>query len=203
LASEQMQNNDWIALFELIPQEQHNMLVLTTQTGVDLNVETILRTEPNFLVFRGRVSGITDEGRVFFLPYNQIDFMQINRQVKEAEIRHMFGDTPDGEGVPGSASGIFASPLEQGVFPLGAGSSHQGLSASPASPSEPAPVLAPTRPSLPAIAARLSHHGTRKSNPPGVLAPAAADADPTPPRNSILERLRAQRNSIPPVKPPR
>src|SRR5438270_826112 len=90
-----MQPHDWIELFRLIPADQHSTLVLTTASGIDLNLDIILRTEPNYLVFRGRVSGITDEGRVFFLPYGQIDFFQINRTVKEVEIRRLFGEEPE------------------------------------------------------------------------------------------------------------
>src|SRR5581483_9759377 len=90
-----MQDHDWIELLRLIPESQQNILVLTTLSGVDLNIETILRTELTYLVFRGRVSGQTDDGRVFFLPYRQIDYLQINRVVKETEIREMFGDRAD------------------------------------------------------------------------------------------------------------
>src|SRR5947209_2850591 len=90
-----MQSHDWIALLRLIPAEQHNTLVLTTLSGTDINIDTVLRTELNYLVFRGRTAGSTDEGRVFFLPYRQIDYVQINRQVKEVEIRELFGERVD------------------------------------------------------------------------------------------------------------
>ena len=191
-----MKDNDWIELIRLIPEDQQNKLVLTTMTGIDLNVEIILRLEENYVVFRGRISGITDEGRVFFVPYRQIDYMQVNRQVKEAEIHQMYGDEPPAEAAK-PTSGVFNAP--SGVFnAVTAADSRQGLSASPATPSAPAQIAG--RPSLPGIAARLSAGpGTgRGSNPP---APAANDT-PTPPRNSILERLRAQRNSVV-AKPPR
>jgi hypothetical protein len=194
-----MQNNDWIDLVRRIPEDQHNKLVITTLTGVDLNVEVLLRMDETFLVFRGRISGITDEGRVFFVPYRQIDYLQINRHVKEAEIHELFGDGPAEETArPGS--GVFAAP--SGVFNAVATSgSKQGLSASPATPSAPAQI-APTRPSLPGVAARLSSATVtgRGSNPPAPPPPADG---PTPPRNSILERLRAQRNSVVVTKPHR
>jgi hypothetical protein len=193
-----MKDNDWIELVRLIPEDQQNKLVLTTLTGVDLNVELIIRVEENYLVFRGRISGITDEGRVFFVPYRQIDFMQLNRQVKEAEIHHLYGDGPPEESVR-PPSGTFAAP--SGVFnAVTASGSKHGLS-SPATPSAPAQVV-PTRPSLPGVSARMSSGpGTgRGSNPPA--SPPPADG-PTPPRNSILERLRAQRNSVVSAKPHR
>ena len=181
-----MTNTDWIDLLRLIPEQEHNKLVITTLSGVDLNIDTILRTEESFIAFRGRVSGITDEGRVFFVPYRQIDFVQINRQVKEAEVRELFGEAPLAEAAT-PPSGVFAA-----ITPTSG--SAQGIAASPASPSASAPA-APTRPAQPGIAARLSgiHNPGRGSN--GSHPPANVDA-PTPPRNSILERLRAQRNSV-------
>ncbi|HEY1381203.1 MAG TPA: hypothetical protein VGF55_30665, partial [Gemmataceae bacterium] len=103
-----MQNSDWIDVIRLIPTDQHNLLVLTTQTGVDLNIDTILRTEPTYIVFRGRALGQTDDGRVFFLPYQHIDYLQINRQVKEAEVQALFGDSPEAADAR-PASGVFAA----------------------------------------------------------------------------------------------
>jgi hypothetical protein len=206
-----MQNSDWIDVIRLIPTDQHNLLVLTTQTGVDLNIDTILRTEPTYIVFRGRALGQTDDGRVFFLPYQHIDYLQINRQVKEAEIHALYGDGPE-QSANGHAAGAqgqdaaFAGD-QFGVLPTGG--SAQGLPPSPASPSAPAPVVVPTRGSLPGLASRLSSsaHGgqvtSRPSNGPTLPAAASGAADDplAPPRNSILERLRAQRNSVLPQKP--
>jgi hypothetical protein len=184
-----MQHTDWIDLLRIIPQEQHNTLVVTTLTGVDLNVETILRIEEQYVVFRGRVSGITDEGRVFFVPFRQIDFLQMNRYVKEAEVRRLYGEDPGTETVSPLSEGFTGatSGSRQGV--TGTSSSRQGTSSS---------TPAPTRPSsLPGIAAKLSATpGAR----PQEQKDNGADAL-TPPRNSILERLRAQRTSVLSNKP--
>jgi hypothetical protein len=223
-----MQNHDWIDLLRLIPSDHHNPLVLTTISGMDLIVETILRTELTYLVFRGRISGSTDEGRVFFLPYRQIDFLQINRQVKEVEIRKMYGEfveeNPRAATDPllTSAESSAETGQEVGDVPMG------GPGVSP-----PAPTVVPSRSSVPGIAARLSgssmsvtqaptvtgrlsnlsmptHHpqpgSLRLSNvPSSALAPPVGTnggEQPVPPRNSILERLRAQRNMILPPRPP-
>src|SRR5262245_34435842 len=107
-----MQNQNWIDLIRMIPEADHNKLVLTTLSGVDLSIETIIRTETTFLVFRGRVCGQTDDGRVFFLPYRQVDYLQINRTVSEAEINELFAETDEVaandllDGSPGSALGF-------------------------------------------------------------------------------------------------
>jgi hypothetical protein len=204
-------------------------------------MDVVLRTETNYLVFRGRVSGNTDEGRVFFLPYNQIDFVQINRQVKEVEIREMFGDQP---GVPVRETVGAASPSSD--FP--ALSSRPGSHADMAIPFGLSPSIVPSGPLGPGLsgvsgplrgsaqgagsrsavtpaaasanAGRINTTTTPAQNQPaptGRLSnvPAAALVPPAsgnggsdsgeqqvPPRNSILERLRAQRNSILPPRPP-
>ena len=193
-----MQNADWIELFRLIPPEQQNVLVLTTISGMDLNIETILRTEPSVLVFRGRVQGSTDDGRVFFLPYRQIDFLQMNRFVRENEIQEMFSraappapepEKPErpsrvfGSATPSRGSAIYSSTGE----------------AQPAAPR-----------GAPAPATRLSGSQLGRLQT-SMLIPEGAGADsendqsgdaPAPPRSSILERLRAQRNAVMPPQPP-
>jgi hypothetical protein len=235
-----MQNHDWIALFRLIPAEQHNTLVLTTLSGTDINLETILRTELNYVVFRGRSAGSAEDGRVFFLPYRQIDFVHINRQVKEVEIRELYGERVDEQvGTSPDANGALAAG---GQLSNGSAQGDQlvatGLPASPQSPSAPAPI-GPLRPSYQGMSTRFSSVpnlsiqsppvANRPSNTPGLAQPGGAaprsgnvpaaalvppgapagngngngsGEQPAPARNSILERLRAQRNSILPPKPP-
>jgi hypothetical protein len=192
-----MKNDDWINLFRLVPPEQHNSLVVTTRTGVDLNIDTILRTEETYFVFRGRVSGSTDDGRAFFVPYGQIDYVQLNRFTKETEIRRMFGEGGDSE--EAAPSGLDEFPAATGEFQVvqPTGLSRTGAPVSPATPSTPA-AASPSGPALPNVAARLSSSGItgRKSHPPAPAGDLLA-----PPRNNILERLRAQRNSVVGPKP--
>ncbi|MFO0807459.1 MAG: hypothetical protein U0746_02440 [Gemmataceae bacterium] len=220
-----MTNHDWIELFRMIPKDQQNTLVLTTLSGMDLAIEQVLRTELSFLVFRGRVVGNTDEGRVFFLPYRQIDFLQINRVVKEVEVRELFGEKPaETNGAPPSSSGSYTTiTASSGTFPQAAPvvSAPAVVAAGPmptsVRPAAPPPVrMPPGIASSPSIAARLSNIPTAALQPPPPPirmpnVPAAAlvppggvgsGDQPAPPRNSILERLRAQRNSILPPRPP-
>jgi hypothetical protein len=169
-----MQTQDWIELFRTIPEPQHNTLVLTTLSGVDLSIDTIMRTEPNYLVFRGRVCGQTDEGRLFFLPYRQIDFLQLNQLISESEIQELLSGMPD-EPPTGQVGSAVVSDLgfTDITPPPGA--------AQPEAPISNVPLAALVPP--PASAA-------------GKHEAAAA------PRSSILERLRAQRNSVLPPRPP-
>lgn len=175
-----MQNQDWINLFQLIPAAQHNTLVVTTQTGVELAIEVILRTEPNFMVIRGRQVGQTDDGRAFFVPYDIITFININRMMKEDEILALFAGEPDAQ------SGWSSNEDESAIIPP-----------PPMSSGAPMPIATP----------RGSGFMPRVP-PPAVTAfklpSAAPTARPAPPlptegtvaKGSILERLRAQRNTM-------
>ena len=159
-----MKNTDWIDLVRLIPDDQHNKLVVTTLTGVDLNVEIILRMEEQYIVFRGRISGITDEGRVFFVPYRQIDYMQINRQVKEAEIQADVRRKPG----PVAATG---SPTfgNTGVRRLRVGRLAAAESGMPGSPAgrRPAQPVRPGRRSRRRAPLSIGHRGRNSTPPPG------------------------------------
>jgi hypothetical protein len=203
-----MQNHDWIDLFRPIPAEQHNTLVLTTVSGIDLTIDTVLRTDPAVLVFRGRISGSTDDGRVFFLPYRQIDFLQINRQVKEIEIREMFGEVQADGGKRSSdlypaASSPRSSAVYSAVGVCPTGPSQHGTAPKPSA------IVASGGPATAGPIQRTgkSFAGTTAApqlpNAPAAVNTGNSSGDPpTPPRNSILERLRAQRNAILPPRPP-
>lgn len=87
-----MTNQEWIEMFELIPREQHNQLVITLQNGTDLVVETIFKYEPHFLVMRGRQGGSIDESRAFFVPYSQMLYFRLERTVKLKELYALFNE---------------------------------------------------------------------------------------------------------------
>src|SRR6516162_8350144 len=87
-----MQNSAWVALLRLIPPEQQDNIILTTSNGTDIAVQTVIRAETYYLVLRGRLTGTTDGGGFFFLPYDQIVYLGFLRPWKESEIRAMFGE---------------------------------------------------------------------------------------------------------------
>jgi hypothetical protein len=99
-----MKNEEWIELFRRIPSDQHSTLILVCQTGSEIALEAIFRTEPTFLVLRGRTAGTTDEGRLFFLPYNQITYLRIERIVSEREVPGLLGESPPPEAPPAEAA---------------------------------------------------------------------------------------------------
>ena len=91
-----MTNQEWAEMFGRIPAELHNQLSLVLGHNMEVMIETIFRLEDTFAVFRGRVSGTSDEGRAFFIPYTKMAYLRIEKEVKLDELRVLFGDAPLG-----------------------------------------------------------------------------------------------------------
>jgi hypothetical protein len=174
----------------LIPPDQHSQLVVVTNNGVELSIELLVRTDPTFLVFRGRVCGQSDDGRMFFVPYSQITFYYLNRFVKEDEIRELISPVFAFEA--GSSTSALANDSQIIQEP---GQTSELTAAFLSSTATPTPTpAAPRSMSIPAP-------------PASMIIPPPARPVPTPPpplpvvdasngKGSILEKLRAQRNSM-------
>ncbi len=102
-----MQSAAWKAIFNRIPREHHEILMVVTSIGIEINVKSVQLLEPDYVVIRGRLGGTTDAGRLFFVPYDQINYLSFNKEVREEHIAEMLGTEapppkaaiPDGEGV--------------------------------------------------------------------------------------------------------
>jgi hypothetical protein len=70
----------------------HPQVNLVLRNGFVLAIETIARFEPTYLVFRGREGGTSDEGRAFFVPYEEICYIRIERTVRLGELKKMYGE---------------------------------------------------------------------------------------------------------------
>jgi hypothetical protein len=161
-----MQNTAWIALLRLVPPAQQENIVLTTSNNTDIAVQSIIRAEKDFLVLRGRLTGTTDGGGFFFLPYDQIVYLGFQRPWKEAEVRAMFGEIE-----PAAAAAETASPDEEAAAP-------------PAE--EPAPASRPPEAGKPAAHASPASQTSRGSSP--------KIRDGIPNKAALLEKLRSRRS---------
>ena len=152
--------------------------MLLTSIGTEIAIQGILRMEEEYLVLRGRVAGTTDSGRVFFVPYDQINFVAFQKPVKEREVYAMYGEEsppeketklePAVEAVGNPSYAVASetaepSPLTPTPLPAGEGSTGE-------------PALAP--------AAEMNT----------LPEPVQSDSRTNPStRNALLERLRARR----------
>lgn len=89
-----MQRAAWIGIFQSLPAEQHDKLVLVTCNGTEINLQNVLRAEADYMLLRGRLAACTEAGRVFFLPYEQLSYIAFREGMNEAQIQALFGATP-------------------------------------------------------------------------------------------------------------
>lgn len=87
-----MRKEDILDIVKRVPERDHQKVQFITKTGMQLNVESFARFEPTYVVFRGREGGQTDEGRGFFVPYDDIVFLKIERSVKLSELKGFYGE---------------------------------------------------------------------------------------------------------------
>jgi hypothetical protein len=86
-----MQSDMWAWLFRQVPAEQYNQIVIMTSTGTEIAVQCLLRIEADFVAIKGRLAGSQDAGRVYFIPFCNIDYFGLQRDVKETEFDAIFG----------------------------------------------------------------------------------------------------------------
>lgn len=118
-----MRKEDCLDLFKRIPEESHAQVNLILQNGLMLTIEAIVRFESAYMVFRGREGGNTDEGRAFFVPYDEICYLKIERAVRIGELKKMYGeegyvDAEDRLSTPEAATP--AQPAAPGAAPAAA-----------------------------------------------------------------------------------
>lgn len=87
-----MHNAAWVKLLSHIPASEQSKLMLVTTSGTEITIQCLLRLDPECLALRGRLSGSTDAGRVFFVPYSHIDYFGFQQPLKEAEFHELFNN---------------------------------------------------------------------------------------------------------------
>jgi hypothetical protein len=94
-----MQSSAWVALLRHIPAEQHDQYMLITVGGAEIAIMGLLRIEEEFVALKGRLSGSQEAGRVFFVPYRQIDYLGTQHAIKDEEFTQVFGSlvVPEGQ----------------------------------------------------------------------------------------------------------
>lgn len=98
-----MQSASWVKLFEQVPTNLHDSLVLLTTTGTEIMVQAILRLESDFVIFKGRMSGTQDGGRIMIIPYDQIHTVAFAKRLLESDVDKIFRNR---------GSTQFAAPIE-------------------------------------------------------------------------------------------
>jgi hypothetical protein len=87
-----MRREECVELFKRVPEVYHPQMNLVLRNQAVLSVDSVARFEPNYLAFRGREGGTTDEGRAFFVPYEEISYIRLERVVRLGELKQMYGE---------------------------------------------------------------------------------------------------------------
>ncbi len=120
-----MRRDDVQAMFKRIPEVDHTKVCLVLAGGQIVNVDLLYRLDDTFVTVRGREAGSNDEGRAFFLPYESISYMKIERMVLIAELEFIFG---------------VAQKVPAGPLPGEVGKSALTVTPMPAPPTDPAGI---------------------------------------------------------------
>jgi len=170
-----MQSSAWISLFRLIPHSHHENLSLTTQNGTEITLQSIIRMEMDYVVLRGRLQGSSDAGRVFFVPYDQINFVAFLKEVKEPVIRAFFGEVQPApaSAAPARVDADTVADSEPEPLPEAMPLAFPATPTPPDSPTPPEPVHTGLRPAVSGKSAILERLRNK----------AAASSTPKPPSN--------------------
>ena len=87
-----MRREDCVDMFKRIPEVSHAYINVVMRNQSVLSVDLIIRFEATYLVMKGREGGTTDENRGFFVPYEEIAYLRLERAVKVSELKAMYGE---------------------------------------------------------------------------------------------------------------
>jgi predicted lipid-binding transport protein (Tim44 family) len=128
-----MQGSSWIPVLAKVPPDQTDNLLFITNNGTSIAVKGIVRAESEYVIVRGRLMGSAEEGGgFFFVPFDQINYVGFQRQIKETVIQAMY------EGQPAASLAAAAAPTTADAKPA-----EVAPTPSPAQTPTPPPVTAP------------------------------------------------------------
>ncbi len=105
-----MHNGGWEALLRHIPTEQQSKYMLVTVSGTEIAISGFLRIEKELVIVKGRLSGSQEQGRIFFVPYSQIDYFGTSQITKDSEFAEVFDSFHFPEPVSAAAPNYAAAP---------------------------------------------------------------------------------------------
>jgi hypothetical protein len=142
-----MQSHVWAALARQLPPAVVEKMSIVTNAGSEITLQSVLRVENDFLIIRGRVSGTQETGRIFFIPFSQIDYLGC-QPMQESEFETHFGglkfdvvEAAPVAPVPKPPSAMIPPPAANGSAGNGAPQSYGSLPRPGASGSSPGTVL--------------------------------------------------------------
>ena len=96
-----MQRDAVYDLITKISKEDVSKTVLTLRFNSAITLDAVVRFEGEYMVVRGREAGTNDDGRGFFIPYEDILFVKLDRTMRLSDFQRMYGEkiTTDGDSI--------------------------------------------------------------------------------------------------------
>ncbi len=96
-----MQRDAVYDLITKISKDDVSKTVLTLRFNSSITLDAVIRFEGEYLVVRGREAGTNDDGRGFFIPYEDILFVKLDRTMRLSDFQRMYGEkiTTDGDSI--------------------------------------------------------------------------------------------------------
>lgn len=113
-----MRREDVADIFLRLPDAEHPRVHVVMRAGPNVSIDTVLRMEPSYAVIRGREAGNQDEGRIFFVPYEEMVCMKMERVVKASELEEWFSDTAPMSRKTGETDSVPTGIIEPAAVPL-------------------------------------------------------------------------------------
>jgi len=125
-----MLRDDITDILGRIPAQDLGKMHIMLRNGYSFSVETVIRFEEHYFIMRGREGGTTEESRGFFIPYEEIVTLKLEKAVRVSEMNRMYGVD----------SGVEA----EDKLAVGAKKEEKAVSSTPG-PSTPAPPVDPAQ----------------------------------------------------------
>ena len=105
----------WIGILRQIPADMQNCTALGLTSGSEIVIQRIFKMEREFMIIRGRVAGTQDPGRIVLIPYDQLSFVAVQTELKDAEVESLFskGAPPARETAPAPVPVAAPAPAPQ------------------------------------------------------------------------------------------
>ena len=87
-----MRREDLLDILSKMSPRDLTLTVLMFRGGGMITIDTVLRQEEMYMVVRGREGGSTDEARGFFISYDDVSYVKLDRVIKGNEILRMYGE---------------------------------------------------------------------------------------------------------------
>ena len=80
----------WVAILRQIPADKLNGFTIVLEGNIEITLQSLPRLDVEFAVFKGRLSGSQDAGRVFFVPYRRIVNLGTLHPIKDEDYDAIF-----------------------------------------------------------------------------------------------------------------